>query len=94
MVEFIGRAKQQSNEVLDRNISLVDFFSNRTDSPQSVTAVAIAGLTTTPVLNGLNINVTNSGGVPGTTYDVALLLTTTSGKVKEINYKLTIKDIA
>ena len=83
---------KQPADVLDYDIDLTDWMSSG-DSVQNTTASAESGLT----VSVSNANTTTpkvwcSSGTDGTTYKVTVTVTTTDGRTKEIDFKISVRD--
>lgn len=90
----LGKYKKQPAEKLDYDVTYDDFFVNRTDALQGVVVTADAGITlATPVVSGNNVKLFLSGGTEGITYEITLRMTTTTGVIKEDEFRVTIKEI-
>ena len=92
---ILAKFKKQSAEVMDYDVSYVDFFSTRSDTPASVQVTVDPGITLTA--SSLNtttkvVKVILSGGTDGVTYKTTLQLTTSAGIVKEDEFQVTIRD--
>ncbi len=96
MPTIIGRDTKQPDEVLDYDVDFTDWFANREDVYSSFTATADTGITvvSSAKLAGVNkIRVVLSGGANGSQYKVTVLLTTSSGVVKEADFIVKIKAV-
>jgi hypothetical protein len=93
MATVLGRFVKQPTEILDYDVSYADWFVNRSDTAASAVTSATAGITIqSSTLTGTNIRIVLSGGVAGGTYEITVLLTTSSGIVKEANFIVRVKD--
>lgn len=92
-VAFLGKHSKQSSESLDYDVDYSDWFSNRSDAPSTFSVSGTSGVTVSGSRSGNVINVLVSGGTAGVQYEVTILLTTTTGRVKEANFLVKIKDI-
>lgn len=91
---MLGKFKKQPGETLDYPVSYSDFFSTRSDALALVVATAEAGITlVSQVTAGQTCNVVLSGGVDGLSYKITLRMTTTSGIVKEDEFRVTVKEV-
>lgn len=87
---------KQPGETLDYDVDLSEFLPS-TDAPASVTkAVSPSGLS----LGTTSINASTkvvkqwiSGGAAGTTYKVTLTITSTEGRIKEVEFKIRVKEL-
>lgn len=92
-MSIIGRRKKQPNETLDYDVSYVKFFSKRTDDIATVTATADTGLTVgVNIVLGKIYKIFLSGGTSGQTYKVTVVMTSTTGVIKEDEFYVTIKE--
>ena len=91
---ILGKFKKQPGETLDYPVSYSDFFADRLDALASVVVTVEAGLTlVSQVTVNPVCNVVLSGGTSGNSYKVTLKMTTTTGIVKEDEFKVTVKEI-
>lgn len=93
---ILGRHTKQPDEVLDYDVSFVDWFSNRGDAADSITVTADTGI----VVDGSSITanvvrVTLSGGTSGVTYKITVRLTTDAALpvVKEVDFLVKVKAV-
>lgn len=90
----LGTFSKQSTETLDYNVDFTDWFSNRTDTADSHTAVAEAGITVVSSSLASNVvKVVLSGGTVNVRYKITVRLTTSSGVIKEVDFFVSIRDI-
>lgn len=93
-MSVLGRYKKQPNETLDYDVSYAKFFSKRTDDIATATATAETGLTVgTNTVLGKIYKIFLSGGTNGQTYKVTVVMTSTTGVIKEDEFYVTIKEI-
>lgn len=91
---MLGKFKKQPGETLDYPVSYSDFFSTRSDSVTSVAVTAEAGITlVSQATDGQVCKVVLSGGTDGATYKVTLRMTTTTGIIKEDEFRVSVKEI-
>lgn len=94
MTAILGKFSKQSAEVLDYDVDFTDWFSNRTDTPESFTSTAETGITVvSSARSGNVIKTVLSGGTSGTKYKVTVRLTTSANLVKEADFTVTVKDV-
>lgn len=94
MVQIYGRFSKQPNEVLDYDVDMTDWFSNRADSIASFTVSVPTGITEVGSnRNGNVIKIILSGGSIGEKYKVTVLVTTSTGVVKEVDFIVSIKEV-
>lgn len=94
MAKLLGKFIKQPGETLDYDVDFSQWFSNRTDSPQSHTVVAEAGITVvSSAMIGPVAKVVLSGGTHDATYKVTVRLTTTAGLLKEADFQVKIKEV-
>jgi len=79
---------------LDYDISYEKFFSTRTDSIATVVVTAETGITVGPqAVIDMVCKVFLSGGIEGATYKATVVMTSTTGVIKEDEFIVTIKEI-
>jgi hypothetical protein len=100
---ILGRYKKQPAETLDFDIEFSDFLDDgdtlvtagnpQVPSPLSV-VVSPVGLTLGPtyVLGTTRVKQWVSGGAEGGKYKVTLTLTSNAGRVKQVEFYVTVKD--
>jgi len=94
MTAVLGKFNKQPAEILDYDVDFTDWFTNRTDTPASHTAVAEAGITiVSATRTGNVVKVILSGGVTDTTYKITVQLTTSAGLVKEADFAVKVKEV-
>lgn len=91
---ILAKYKKQPGETLDYDISYAEFFSNRTDALASVALVVPTGITGTLTTSADTAKVVVSGGTNGVTYTLTVMMTTTTGIVKEDEFRVTVKEIS
>lgn len=101
---ILGKFIKQPAETLDYDIDFAEFFTDGdtivsvgdppVPSPLSIT-VDVPGLTIggTYVINGTIVKQWLSGGVDGGRYKVTITVTSNSGRVKQVEFMLRVKDI-
>ena len=94
-VTIVGKFQKQSAEILDYDVDFTDWFSNRVDTPASVSVTVPSGITQVGggTITGKFVKVILSGGTNGTKYEITVRLTTSAGLVKEADFTVTIKDV-
>lgn len=91
---MLGKFKKQPGETLDYPVSYSDFFAGRSDSLTSVEVTAEAGITLiSQVVDGQVCRVVLSGGTDDVTYKITLRMRTTTGIIKEDEFRLSVKEI-
>lgn len=91
---ILGKYKKQPGETLDYLVSYLDFFANRTDLIATVEVTPESGLTlVSTAINAKSVTIVLSGGSNAVSYKVTIVMTTTSGIVKEDEFYITIKEI-
>lgn len=96
MPQILGRFTKQPAEVLDYDVQFSDWFENREDTYVSHTTEVEDGITmvSSELLPGTTtIRVILSGGTNNASYQVTVLLTTSSGVVKEADFIVKVKAI-
>lgn len=94
MPSILGKFTKQPDEVLDYDVSYVDWFSNRTDAPSSHNVTVPAGITkVSDSLTGKVVRVVLSGGTAGAQYKITTLLTTSTGVIKEADFIVKVKAV-
>jgi len=94
MESILGRRTKQSDETRDYDLSYEDWFANRADTPVSHATTVEPGLTLiSSTLTGEVVKVILSGGTSGEQYKVTVLLTTSSGVVREGDFVVRVKDV-
>ena len=92
---LLGTFTQQPHEVLDYDFDYSEWIPSG-DTIIAAVATADVGLTLgSTIINPVNHQVVKqwiSGGTDGTTYKVQLTATTTGGRVKEIEFKIKVKE--
>jgi len=91
---IIGTFSKQPVEVLDYDIDCSEWLVSD-DALASATAVAdAAGLTVDSVLiSSPRIKVWISGGTNGLTYKVTVTITTEDGRVKQVEFRVRVRDV-
>jgi len=93
-MSILGKYKKQPSETLDYDVSYASFFSTRTDDIATVSATAETGLTIGAQARlDKVLKVFISGGTDGASYKVTVVMTTTTGVIKEDEFVITIKEI-
>ena len=93
-MSILGKYKKQPGETLDYDVSYTNFFSTRTDDIATVVATAATGITLGAQARlGKVFKVFVSGGTAGVAYKVTVVMTTTTGVIKEDEFIVTIKEI-
>ena len=83
---------QQPSEVLDYDIDLTDWLATG-DTVSGSTVTAETGLTVTIANEDTSTpKVWCSGGTDGTTYKVTVLITTSGGRTKEVDFKIKVRE--
>lgn len=93
-MSIIGKFKKQPGERLDYEVSYVDFFSERTDAISGAVVYPETGLnlvSTTVV--GETVIIVLSEGLVGVKYKITVVMTTTTGIIKEDEFFITVKEI-
>jgi hypothetical protein len=92
---ILGIVNKQPREVLDFDISFVEFLKNRTDTLTSVThEVVPAGLTVVyTAIDNQSVKCVISGGVDGQSYKVTLLTVTTAGLILEDEVNVMVQEV-
>lgn len=94
MEAILGRRTKQPDETRDYDVSFEDWFSNRSDTPVSHTTAVETGITlVSSTLTGEVVKVILSGGTSGEQYKVTVLLTTSSGVVREGDFIVRVKAV-
>lgn len=90
---------KQPGDTQDYDIDFDDYLTFHSDTGTSHTAVAETGLTLASsqllTANGVTnsrVKVWVSGGTDGTTYKVTVTLTTTGGRVKQVEISVRVKE--
>ena len=93
-MSILGKFKKQPREVKDFDVSYSDFFTLRSDTPITFTALADDGVILDRVeLTGMTGKVVLSGGTSGVSYKVTVTMTTSTGIVKEDEFVVSVKEI-
>jgi hypothetical protein len=91
---------KQPNETLDYDVDLTDWLSARGDTISTYVITADPGLTLvqSAVIAGddgsIKVKAYFSGGTDGVTYHVTVKVTTSNSRVKEVDYRIRVKEIA
>lgn len=94
MPSILGKFSKQPDEILDYDVDYSDWFSNRDDTAVSAVVTVTAGVTkVSDALVGNVVRVVLSGGTNGSEYQVTVLLTTSTGVVKEADFKVKVKAV-
>lgn len=94
-MSVLGKFIKQPNEILDYDVDYSDWFTNRSDTPASITVEVEPGITLVgSSLTGSVAKVALSGGVDGNTYTITVRMTTDSGMVKEADFQVKVKESA
>lgn len=91
---MLGQSIKQPADHLDYDITFEDWLPDGDTIVSASTSLDIAGelvVTNTLVLSPI-VKVWVSGGVDGKTYKLTVLATTQQGRVKEVEFKLRVKD--
>jgi hypothetical protein len=83
---------QQPADVLDYDVDFSEFFPVDDVVTAGVVTVTPPGLDLSYAIQGNRIKVWCSTGVDGTTYKVTVKATTSDSRVKEVEFKLKIKE--
>lgn len=91
---ILGTFSKQPVEVLDYDIDCSDWLVSD-DVLASATAVTdVAGLTVDSVLvSSPRVKVWLSGGTNGAAYKVTVTITTDDGRVKQVEFRVRVKDV-
>ncbi len=89
---IIGSQKQQPSETLDYDIDFSDWLPAGDVITTVQLSVDQAGLTLSYALQSPKVKVWCSGGTNGITYKITVKATTNDGRVKEVEFKLKVKD--
>lgn len=91
---ILGTFSKQPVEVLDYDIDCSEWLVSD-DALASATAVVdTAGLTVDSVLiSSPRVKVWLSGGTNGATYKVTVTITTDDGRVKQVEFRVRVKDV-
>lgn len=91
---FAAKYTKQPAEVLDYPFDFTDFLQEVNDTALSHTVTVSEGVTlgTTSLARGV-VRAFVSGGVSGRAYKVSATLTTTGGRVKQLDIQLKVKEI-
>jgi len=89
----LGTFVKQPVEVQDYVIDFSTWLTSLNDAIQSHTVVATTGITVSnSTLVGASVQVWLSGGTDGNTYKISVTLTTTQGRVKQVEFKIKVKE--
>lgn len=89
---ILGTFKQQPNDNLDYDLDFSDYFPPG-DAIVSAVVTATSGITIgTTTVTATTIKQWVTGGTSGSTYKFTVKATTAAGRVKEVEFKLRIKD--
>lgn len=85
---------KQPADVSDYDVSFVEYLALRTDTGESHTVSATAGITveSSTLVDGV-VKVWLSGGTSGNTYRITVTLTTTGGRVKQVEFDIKVKEV-
>lgn len=90
---ILGTFTKQPNEVLDYDVDYTEWFSTRSDQPNSHVVITEQGINVdNSAIIGKIVKVTLSGGVDDTAYKITVRLTTTGGIVKEGDFIVKVKE--
>lgn len=93
-IKILGKFYKQPTEILDFDVDYTDWFSNRTDTPDTFAVVAEPGITVVgSTLVGNLVKVILSGGTDGVKYKITVRLTTVAGLVKEADFTVTAQEV-
>jgi hypothetical protein len=89
---ILGTYKQQPNDNLDYDIDFADYFPAG-DAIQSAEVTAETGITKgTTTATATQVKQWVTGGTSGTTYKFTVKATTAAGRVKEVEFRVKVKD--
>jgi hypothetical protein len=90
----LAKFKKQPAEILDYDLDYSKYFKDRVDSVLSVDLEYDAGITIESTTLSSNIvKVVVSGGISGKTYKFTIMMTTTTGIVKEDEFYIVVDEI-
>jgi hypothetical protein len=91
---ILGRFTKQPTEVLDYDVDFSEWFADRSDTLDSFTVTAQAGITVASSSNTGNVvKVVLSGGTNGGRYKITVRVTTTpSAFVREADFIVSVKE--
>lgn len=93
-MSLLGRYTKQPAEVLDYEIDYTDWMEGRADLPAGHVVAAEPGITVVgSARDGNKVTVALSGGADGQSYKITVLLTTTSGMVREADFQVSVKAV-
>lgn len=88
----LGSYRQQPADTLDYDVDFSDWLPAG-DTIVSATAVAVpATISVTNVISSPVVKVWCPNGVNGTTYKITVTATTNDGRVKQVEFRLKVKD--
>lgn len=91
---LLGTVVKQPIDVIDVVVDFTKFFKARqSDSIVSCVSAADAGITLgTNEISGRRIRQWQSGGADGTSYKVTLTMTSQEGRVKQVEYRVRVRE--
>lgn len=92
----IGSVEKQPTEIIDRDIMMTDFFSNRPGDSLDVASVTVDDQTLVATLEnqtGESVKLWLSGGVDGKRYKATVTLTTVMGRKIEAEIMIKVREI-
>lgn len=90
---ILATFEKQPIEVQDYDISFVGWLNGLSDTGSSVVYTSTPGLTINScVLNAGVVKVWTAGGVDGNSYTISVTLTTTIGRIKQVEIIVKVKD--
>ena len=91
---ILGTFSKQPVEVLDYDIDCTDWLVSDDLLASATAVVDTAGLTVDSVLVASpRIKVWLSGGTNGATYKVTVTITTDDGRVKQVEFRVRVRDV-
>lgn len=94
-MSILARFPKQPVDVLDYDINFTEWLDDKQDTIASVVAtVEPTGLILEDTaFNGGIVKVFTSGGTSGVTYKISVTITTTGGRVKQVEIGVKVKEI-
>lgn len=89
---LVGSFKQQPAETLDYDIDFSDWLPDADTIVSATVAISPAGLSSSFAIQSPRVKVWCWGGTNGTTYKITVTATTNDFRVKEVEFKLRVKE--
>lgn len=96
-IDILATWQKQPSDTQDYDVSFVRWLARLKDTPAAVTPVVVIAepgitLVSFALVDGV-VKVWLSGGLDGETYKITVRMTTTGGRVKEVEFQIEVKEV-